>query len=46
MLIGRQSQNCPAECELHWDRCHLCVWHLTETEAQGAVLVLNWLSVF
>ena len=46
MLVGRQSQNCPAVCELRWDRCHLCVWRLTETEAQDAVLVLNLLSVF
>ena len=41
MLVGRQSQNCPAECDLPWDRCHLCMWGLTETEAQGAVLVLT-----
>ena len=46
MLVGRQSQNFPAECELRWDRRHLCMWRLTETEAQNAVLVLNLLSVF
>lgn len=38
-MLVEVGRNCPAECELRWDRCHPCVWGLAETEAQGTVLV-------